>query len=191
MCARCLTCLILAGIAEISFVRRDGRRLRTQPKVGQTRSHSKRDVLLLVLLSLQTQLDLRIKYHRSSYCYSSWCQRLRFHFLMKTLPEALFAKNHGLLMLGSLIFWTYVLQQHNWTGLFPRAGPLVDKGRYSRFRLSRAESLQRELRWGLRGVSFGRELSKSYEVFCGEGDTCSDGYCGFSVSQMGFPSGGH
>lgn len=66
----------------------------------------------------------------------------------------------------------------------------TDKEMCSLPSLLRAESHQRELVSGSRGVSFGRELSKSYEIFYVEGGFGCDG-CGYLVKQMEFSSGEH
>lgn len=79
---------------------------------------------------------------------------------MKTLSDALFAKKHGPLTFGALI-QVGLCSAENMTWAVPSGGQLINKGVCRLLSLSRAQSLQRELKRGPRGVSFGRSSPRA------------------------------
>lgn len=142
-------------------------------------SESTCGALLLAVLSFLTQSDLYIKYQGLI---------LLLFFMLRTQTSLPYENTAGCLHVGHWFDLVYVLQRI-WAGLYPSRGPLINKGMCSLLSLSRSESLQRKLRRGPRGVSLGRELSKSCDVFWEEGG-CDDS-CGYLIKQMGFSSGEH
>lgn len=136
------------------------------------------DVVLLVLFSLQIRVSYQVPYELLLFFLVLMTQT---SLPDATLRNALFAKNLALLMWGLLIWFGFCLflffcfcWEYELGCLFSSEGALINEGTCSLLSLS---SLQRKLKWGPWGISFGRELTKNqWYLLWGRGFCCDDSW---------------